>query len=300
MSTPEALGAQAALLLNEVQRQENSLPVRLRALGMLTYTLDRPFLAAPLEGRLRATALLSPNDPLHLLAQQTVTLLDRAAATLFSDLAPALERHGYRLLSPNACRPDQRAWLADHFRQRVLPLLIPLAVDSGHPFPQVSSGSLNLLAVLQQSDAFDYETPFLARLKVPRRVPRLVELPPAAPPARDFILSEDMVRAHAHTLFPGMNVVGLYQFRLLRAAPEGAEHARGRDVALARQKHWPVARLDVEDDAPEWAIHWLQEQLEAGDAFVVRRRPPLGIGSMALAWAERLAHAAEEYNGLRV
>jgi polyphosphate kinase len=240
---------------------------------------------------------LSPQDPLHLLAEQTVALLDQAALALHAALLPALERRGYRLLALGACLPGQHAWLSAHFEQRVRPLLIPLAVDSGHPFPQVSSGSLNLLAVLQQTDAFDYETPFLARLKIPRRVPRLVELPPAAAPARDFVLSEDMVRAHAHTLFPGMRVVGLYQFRLLRAAPEGAEQARGRDAALARQKHWPVARLDVEDDAPDWAIHWLQEQLEAGDAFVVRRRAPLGIGSMALAWAERLANGADGFEG---
>lgn len=291
MTTPDALGTQAALLLGEAQRQENSLPVRLRALGMLTYALDQPFLAAPLEGRLRAASLLSPHDPLYLLAKQTVAMLDRAASILLSDLVPALERHGYRLLSPAACQPEQCAWLADHFQQRVLPLLIPLAVDSGHPFPQVSSGSLNLLAVLQQTDAFDYETPFLARLKVPRHVPRLVELPPAAPPARDFILSEDMVRAHAPAIFPGMRVVGLFQFRLLRAAPPGEEQARGRDAALARQKHWPVARLDVENNVPKWAVHWLLEQLEAGDAFVVRRHPPLGMGSMALAWAERLANS---------
>jgi polyphosphate kinase len=284
-------------LLSEAQRQENSLPVRLRALGMMTYALDQPFRAAPPDGRLRAASLLSPNDPLHLLATETISLLDRGAAVLLTDLLPALEGCGFRLLAHAACRPEQRAWLADHFRQRVLPLLIPLAVDSGHPFPQVSSGSLNLLAVLQQTDAFDYETPFLARLKVPRRVPRLVELPPAAPPARDFILSEEMVRAHAPDIFPGMRMAGLFQFRLLRAPPEGAEQARGRDAALARQKHWPVARLDVEEDAPDWAVHWLQEQLEAGDAFVVRRRVPIGIGSMALAWAERLAHGNETFQG---
>lgn len=289
-----ALGTQAAFLLKEVQRAQNPLSVRLRALGMLTYTLDRAFLVAPLEGRVRATALLLADDPLRLLTEQTISLLDAAAFALHDAVLPVLEQNGYRLLAHAACRPEQCTWLAGYFERRVHPLMIPLAVDSGHPFPQVSSGSLNLLAVLQQTDAFEYETPFLARLKVPRRIPRLVELPPAAS-SRDFILSEDMVRAHAHALFPGMRVVGLYQFRLLRAAPAGAEHARGRDVALARQKHWPVSRLDVEDDAPDWAIHWLQEQLEAGEAFVVRRRPPMGIGSMAWAWADVLAE--QEFQG---
>lgn len=291
MNAVSALETQSLSLLKDVQRAENSLIVRLRALGMLTYTLDRAFLSAPPMGRLHDPALLPPNDSLRLLAERTISLLDDASLALGATVLPVLERRGYRLLSHAACQPEQCAWLAAHFERSVRPLMIPLAVDSGHPFPQVSSGSLNLLAVLQQPDAFDYEAPFFARLKVPRPIPRLVELPPVLPATRDFILSEDMVRAHAHALFPGMRVVGLYQFRLLRSAPAGAEHARGRQAALARQKHWPVARLDVEDDAPDWAIHWLQEQLEASDALVIRRRPPMGIGSMALAWADTLVHS---------
>ena len=103
--------------------------------------------------------------------------------------------------------------------QRVRPLLTPLAVDAGRPFPQISAHSLNLLAVVQQEKSFDLNMPSCARLKVPRKVPRLIELGAATAfmaggngheahgGPRTFVLSEDIVRAYVQELFPGVQVV---------------------------------------------------------------------------------------------
>ncbi|MGL4651133.1 MAG: hypothetical protein ACRC1H_17135, partial [Caldilineaceae bacterium] len=161
--------------------------------------------------------------------------------------------------------------------------------------------------------------PSFARLKVPRWVPRMVELyghengngsetatnggnmtpiaggprqaqpmPAARPHApRTFVLSEDMVRAHVHTLFNGMTVEGVYQFRILRGEHSGVDWPVGRHTALARQKAWPVVRLDVERGTPDWVVAWLQQNLGVQDAVILRRPAPLGLGTLAGDWAER-------------
>jgi polyphosphate kinase len=110
---------------------------------------------------------------------------------------------------------------------------------------------------------------------------------------RRLMLSEDVVRAHVDGLFLGMPVVGVYQFRLLRGVHQPTDLPIGRHMALARQKAWPVVRIDVEEDMPDWVLRWLQENLEAPLACVLRRQAPLGIGSLAAEWAERVPEFAQ-------
>jgi polyphosphate kinase len=124
-------------------------------------------------------------------------------------------------------------------------------------------------------------------------VPRIIALPRLGDSSdahhlRTLMLSEDLVRAHIDLLFPGMTVLGVFQFRLLRGAVQDQGMPVGRHMALARQKAWPVVRIDVEQDMPDWVLRWLQENLEAGQACVLRRKAPLGIGSLAAEWAERI------------
>ena len=88
---------------------------------------------------------------------------------------------------------------------------------------------------------------------------------------------------------PGMRMAGVHQFRILRGAVQDASQPAGRHTALARQKAWPVVRIDVESDMPPWVLRWLQENMEAPEAVVLRREPPLGLGTLAAEWADRLA-----------
>jgi polyphosphate kinase len=104
---------------------------------------------------------------------------------------------------------------------------------------------------------------------------------------RAFVLSEDMVRTHVDTLFNGMNVEGVYQFRILRGEATGADWPVGRHTALARQKAWPVVRLDVQRDTPDWVVHWLQQNLGVQESVILRRPAPLGLGTLAGDWAQR-------------
>ena len=301
MTQPDHL-AKPAYLLAEFRRDAHALPVRLRVLNMLTYALDMVYihnLPALIEEARHDNAAATR---VRSLTAVTMQILNDAVETLRVEILPALEARGLFFRSVDECSTDARAWMRTIFAERVRPLLTPLAVDAGRPFPQISAHSLNLLAVVQQENSFDVDMPSFARLKVPRKVPRLIELGAAAASMnggnnhvaqagpRTFVLSEDIVRAHVQELFPGVHVEGVYQFRILRgASPRGAHGAEvvGRHAALARQKAWPVVRLDVEPDMPAYVLRWLLENMAATEAVVLRRVAPLGIGSLAAEWADR-------------
>jgi polyphosphate kinase len=289
--TPVQLLDQPASLLREVRLKTHSLPLRLRALNMLTYALDMLYIQRLPALIQRAASDQAAAGHLRSVTDGSLAILDEAAALLHDELLPHLADRGLTLLPMDRLNPEQCAATLRHFDARIRPLLTPLAVDAGRPFPQISAHSLNLLAVLSRPNSFDIDMPSFARLKVPRAVARLTELPPSTlangGPHRDFVLSEDIVRHYVGSLFPGMVVTGVYQFRLLRGAVNGNGQPAGRHTALARQKAWPVVRLDVEADMPGWVLRWLQENMDAPDAVVLRRQPPLGAGSLAAEWAER-------------
>lgn len=297
---PHASLAKSAFLLKESLHRSHALPLRLRALSMFTFSLDILFMQEAAPWVREAGQSPTATARLRTLAGTAMQMLDEAAEAVRCDILPALEARGLRMGTVEECTPAQRAWLADNFVQRVRPLLTPLAVDAGHPFPQISTHSINLLAVLQEPARFDVATPRFARLKVPRWVPRLTEvhgadaaagnaLEATVPGARTYVLSEDMVRAWVDTLFPGMTVEGIYQFRIVRGAEPGNEWPAGRHAVLARQKAWPVVRLDIERAAPEWVVQWLAGNLEVQDAVILRRPAPLGLGTLAGEWADRAA-----------
>lgn len=298
--------AKPAYLLAEFKRDAHALPVRLRVLNMLTYALDMVYIHS-LPGLIEE-ARFDTNAAARVrsLTAVTMQMLSDAVETLRTEILPALETRGLLLRSIEGCTPEARAWIRTAFTQRVRPLLTPLAVDAGRPFPQISAHSLNLLAVVQQPNSFDIDMPSFARLKVPRKVPRLMEVGAGAPSLwaaqratngngalaekhgpRTFVLSEDVVRAHVAELFPGVQVEGVYQFRILRGSQPNGTEVVGRHAALGRQKAWPVVRLDVEPDMPAYVLRWLLENMAAPEAVVLRREAPLGIGSLAAEWADR-------------
>lgn len=281
----------SAWLLDEFARDAHALPLRLRILNMFTYTLDRLYMQAMPSLIAEAARDREKQQLVRAIAEQSAQMLNAANEGLRLAVRPIMQAAHVRTALPEECSEAERAWLAEYFARSIQPLLTPLAVDAGRPFPQISAHSLNLLAVIERGSSFDLMMPSFARLKIPRAVPRMIEVPAGldgSDSTRKLILSEDMVRAHVGTLFRGMTVIGVHQFRLLRGAVQTADLPIGRHMALARQKAWPVVRIDVEQDMPDWVVRWLQENLEAAQACVLRRHAPLGMGTLAAEWAERV------------
>ena len=166
---------------------------------------------------------------------------------------------------------EQRVWLRSFFQAQIFPLLTPLAIDPGHPFPFISSYSLNFLVQLRglktgtATSVLNY-----ARIKVPRLLSRFVEAPrPEVADGyneRSFLWSEEIVRFFLPELFPGLSVENAYLFRVLRPVPTlspDADFSDPQPVLHHRHLLSSVVRLDVEADMPGAMLAWLANHLGA-------------------------------------
>jgi polyphosphate kinase len=258
------------LLLQEAAQRKRPLAERLADLTKVAQAVDDLFAVhLPTQGdwfKSKAAEGLSISKNLP----QWVDELIAEATTLFMhQLRPEMVAEGIYVRSVLQLDEPQRKWLHEHFVQRIYPLLTPLAVDPGRPFPYISSDSLNLLVELdrvdglRRSNVLDRNTLF-ARVKVPRSTPRLVAVPSQsdnslAPTV--YVCSADLVRQHVHDLFPGMPVRQVYLFRLVRGDMPLPGVCSSAMLRPRRQEDKPVVRLDVEQRMSDGVLNWLLEHL---------------------------------------
>ncbi len=222
------------------------------------------------------------------LASWVETLNRRAAAVYAERIVPELAESGFEIQPAVQAMGVYGAWLYDYFHTRVYPLLIPLAVDPGRPFPHISGDSLNLLVELRDGSRLAPGALF-ARLKVPRITPRLIRLPTDATadrPQAAYVWSGDLVQHFIAELFIDMPVQEVSCFRLLRLH-EADPASRAPLVQLGRRTRFaPVVRVDVERAMSPRLIRWLLEHLEMTSQAVVRYEAPLALMSLPQLAAE--------------
>lgn len=231
---------------------------------------------------------LAASSPYTARATLDASAIIASLGQLICDPIPRrLEQNGLHIWPVKQLNAQQQDWLSDYFTRLIYPVLTPLAVDPGRPFPYLSSDSLNLLIVLQPPNEQQFSSgPLYARIKVPRQVvPRLVDVPgfgipaPHIEHAEHFLVwSEEIICYFAGHLFPGMAVTAIYQFRLLRAQVNPG--TTGMEPLPRQQKLAPVVRLDVEDGTPPRVLRWLLEHLDVPSDVVVRCARPLTVASL--------------------
>jgi polyphosphate kinase len=213
-------------------------------------------------------------------AQQLAAIRERAHAFVTalydlttSDLLPALASRGIRIVDFNQLNEPRRASLGAFFRDAVLPVLTPLAIDVSRPFPLLSSLSLNLALLLDPAPGETERR--LAIVQIPSGFTRLV--PITEPSGFTFVLLEDIVRAHLSQLFPGQHLVETAVIRLARDAELELDDEGGRtqlelvERELRRRRRSDVIRLEVEANASEELLALLRQQLDItpDDIYVV-------------------------------
>lgn len=214
---------------------------------------------------------LTVTEQLEQIGARTQELVERLGSCFTDDVLPSLEEVGIRLVRWADIDADDRAALAEYFTTQVFPVLTPLAVDPGHPFPYISGLSLNM-AILVRDPATG--TDRFARLKVPKNVDRFIRVRRGAD---DFLPIEDLVAAHLAELFPGMLVVEHQTFRVTRNADFEVEEDRDEDLLqalereLARRRFGPPVRLEIADTTSERILKLLIDELDVdpGDAVEV-------------------------------
>ncbi len=232
---------------------------------------------------------LTPREELGLCWQelhaQTIMLNDLIQDTL----RPALAEEGVYLVDHPSLTEGDRQYLRTYFKQSVLPILTPLAVDAAHPFPFISNLSFNLAITITNVGG---RTRFV-RLKVPANRSRWIELPDD----RGFIALEQVIAHNLDLLFPKAASIDTYFFRVTRGAKDNPwdrariddhradELAPGSIIGMVTaelnyRKFAGVVRLEVSDSIPEKLCNWLVDQMEIERGLVMPIRGLIGSSDL--------------------
>jgi polyphosphate kinase len=217
-------------------------------------------------------------------AQQLVEISDRVAELvaeqeriLLEELMPALATAGIELCHWDQLDVDDHKYLVEVFEQTIFPVLTPLAVDPAHPFPYISNLSLNLAATVL--DELSGERRF-ARVKVPSLLPRFLPLREQ----RRFVPLEQVIAAQLGALFPGMQVVEHWMFRVTRNADltiadeeEAEDLLAAVEMELRRRRFGRAVRLEVENGMSAEMVALLRDELDLAEDDVSRNRAPLDL-----------------------
>ncbi len=211
---------------------------------------------------------LTPQAQLAGIRTRVEELQGTLEAALGGEVLPALAAEGIRVLAWNDLDLDDRKFLEGEFADRIFPILTPLAVDPGHPFPYISNLSTSLGVRLIDPD--DDRQRF-ARIKVPFTYGRLLCLPDG----ERFVPIEQVIAAHLDALFPGMETVEHACFRVTRNADLSVDEQEAEDLLTAveaelqRRRFRAVVRLEMGSGASVAIRDLLMDELDVlpGDVY---------------------------------
>ncbi|MGX9938151.1 polyphosphate kinase 1 [Advenella kashmirensis] len=265
-------------VLGMAMNQANPLLERLRYLCIVSSNLDEFF-------EIRISSLkeqerqfpnvpgddgMTPSAAFELVQQRVHELVDRQYALLNKDIFPALRKRGVSVLAPREYTEAVSAWASDVFLNEVLPLLTPIGLDPAHPFPRVYNKSLNFIVSLSGEDAFGRRAS-IAIVQAPRALPRLLEIPESVCGHRHcYTLLSSLMQQFSGELFPGMQVKGLYQWRVTRNSDlfvdedEVTNLRQALQGELSQRNFGAAVRLEISEDTPVELEHFLQREFALG------------------------------------
>jgi polyphosphate kinase len=282
----------AARVLARAEAPEVPLLERAKFLAIFTEGLDEFFqvrvagLKDQVAAGLRAVTPdgRTPEDQLVAVRSRVAQLLDRQSDIFLGQVAPELGKVGIHLSDWHELDDDDRKELDEEFERQIFPVLTPLAVDPGHPFPYISNLSLNLAVMVRDPDTGERR---FARVKVPNLLPRFVVMADG----ERYVALEQVIAAHLGALFPGMVVESHHPFRVTRNADLTLEEDEADDllaaveVELRRRRFGRAVRLEVVEGIDEEMLALLTRELDLGRDDVYVSPGPLDLGGLWSVWS---------------
>jgi polyphosphate kinase len=219
----------------------------------------------------------TPDQELAMVAERAHAMVEALYRVTEREIMPGLARSSVRMMSWTELEAGRQAVLAGHFREAILPVLTPLAIDASRPFPLLSSLSLNL--ALRLAPAAGESDGRLAIVQMPAGLSRLVPVGESG----SFILLEDLVAAHVSLLFPGQEILETTVIRLSRDAELELDDEGGRtqleavERELRHRRHSDVIRLELSAGASPELVGSLVRQLDIAPQDVYMVPGPLDL-----------------------
>ena len=232
-------------------------------------------------------------EQLKLVKPRVEELIGRSVGIFTEQLKTALADAGIRFNDWVELDASDREHLDKMFYEQIFPVLTPLAVDPGHPFPYISNLSLNLAVVVRDPGVAE---PRIARVKVPPLLPRFVRMPDGT----RFVPVEQIIAAHLDALFPGMEILERHAFRVTRNADFALKEDEAEDLLEAvesvlrlRRRSPDAVRLEIERAMSDDVRRLLARELELDDSDIYVVDRPLDLGDL---WSiADLDHARLKY-----
>ena len=222
----------------------------------------------------------TPAETLTALRAKYTTMLQQQCALWTDDLYPALRSESIYIHDYSDLTRLQKKDLKTFFDRDIFPVLTPLAIDPGHPFPHISNLSLNLAVIVKDPVLGER----YARMKVPGVIPRLVPVSvEKGSQTSHFVWLEDVISANLDALFPGLEVVASYPFRVTRdadmdiAEDEAADLLQTIEQGLRARQFGAVVRLELQPSMPNKLRSLLISNLLVDGADVYEVAGPLGL-----------------------
>ncbi len=276
-------------VLEEARDPATPLLERVKFLSILSSNIDEFFMVRvaglwqQIENRSSEPNIdgRSAGEQLELIRQEVNTLTLEMYKVWREELAPALRNAGINILEPDELNAQHKTFLDDFFRREVYPVLTPLAVDHGRPFPHISNLSLNVGAVVSNGDGVEH----FARVKVPGTLPQLISLPSDAGEL-NYVWLEQCIIGNLRMLFPEMQIVKADVFHVTRDAELAIQELETEDLlesvqeAVWRRRFRDAVRLQIDGDMPQKLIDILTSHLELDQNDVYRVHGPVNLGRL--------------------
>lgn len=289
-------------VLEEARNRDLPLLERVKFLSIFANNLDEFFMirVSGLKRQVSGGVMevppdaMSPSQQLAAIREILSVQLSQQGECWKRDLIPGLTNAGIRIQSYDNLGPRQKELLRKFFTHEVFPVLTPLAFDPAHPFPHISNLSLNLAVVVRDPRSGES----FARVKVADVMPRFIPVPDDDSVERyealgltqvmapNFVLSEEVVAANLDMLFPGLEVVASYPFRITRDADLELKNDEASDLLTdieeqVGQRHWgSVVRLEIDERMPELIREVLLRNLGLAPWQVYSQDQPLGVADL--------------------
>lgn len=275
-------------VLEEALDEKNPLLERLRFLLITESNLDEFFMVRVAGLKQKFFNEIDDENAdgmqVHEVLRQINTVVSEYYKTAYdlldNQLLPLFRKRGVSIVSPADLDAEETAKARRYFDSEIFPILTPLAVDIGHPFPRLANRSVNLAVLLRRKgrELQDY----FAVVQIPSLLPRLFLLT-ESDKERRYILLEDIIRMFSHRLFKGFEISEIHPFRLTRDSDLVIEEDEGESLMqviqleLRRREKGAAVRLEVRHNIPESILSRLVQalDLERNDVYAISGRLPL-------------------------
>ena len=231
---------------------------------------------------------MTPAQQLDGIQEALLPELEIAYNCWHDDILPKLAQRGVHIHAYRDIDEHQKAVMHRFFVNEVFPVLTPLAFDSAHPFPFISNLSLNLAIIVKDTNNKE----FFARVKVPTNLfSRLIRIPDEDGNCRNnqnihFVYLEEIIAAHLDMLFPGLETVASFPFRITRDAdPEivvddASDLLTTVEEIMEQRVHGNPVRIEVECSMHDNICHMFEKKLEVTSAMIHRVSHPVGMADL--------------------